>query len=289
VFGFLNIDKPQGLTSRDVVNRVQRMLRGERIGHAGTLDPLATGVLVVGLGPATRLVQYVQRMPKRYVGTFLLGRASDTEDIEGTITELDNPSHPSREQLQAALPRFTGRIEQRPPAYSALKIAGARAYELARAGRAVDLAPRETVVYGLELLRYEYPELELAITCGSGTYVRSLGRDLAEAVGTAAVMSALRRTAIGSFLVAQACALDDLSPQAIPARLLPARLALADLPAIRVLPEEQRRLANGIAIPNRWSVQAVEIAVLDEAERLIAIASADRQGAVRPFRNFQRA
>src|SRR5262245_35406014 len=203
MFGLLNIDKPAGLTSRDVVSRVQRLVRPQKVGHAGTLDPLATGVLVVAVGPATRLVEYVQRMPKTYQGTFLLGRTSDTEDVEGEVVELDSPPVPTRAEIDAALPRFIGTIEQRPPAYSALKVAGRRAHKLARRGEAVELAPRPVEIHAIELLRYEYPEMELRIDCGSGTYVRSLGRDVAEAVDTGAVMAALRRLAIGPFQAAE--------------------------------------------------------------------------------------
>ena len=136
LFGLLNVNKPAGVTSRDVVNRVQRLVRPERVGHAGTLDPLATGVLVVCLGPATRLVEYLQRLRKRYRAAFLLGRTSDTEDIEGQVVELAAPPRPTPAQIAAVLPRFLGQIEQVPPAFSALKLAGRRAYELARAGAA---------------------------------------------------------------------------------------------------------------------------------------------------------
>src|SRR5206468_2581373 len=146
------------LTSRDVVNRVQRLVRPHKVGHAGTLDPQATGVLVLALGPATRLVEYVQQMPKTYQATFLLGRTSDTEDIAGTVVELPAPVVPTRAEIETAIPRFLGTIEQRPPAYSALKVAGRRAYELARRGDAVELAPRSIEVHSLEIVRYDYPE-----------------------------------------------------------------------------------------------------------------------------------
>ena len=199
MFGLLNVHKPAGITSRDVVNRIQRVVRPVKVGHAGTLDPLATGVLVICLGSATRLIEYVQRMPKHYRGTFLLGRKSDTEDIEGEIEVLDAAPQPSIDEIHAALPQFVGTIRQRPPAYSALKVGGKRAYQLARAGQEVQLAARPIEVYSLSLQHYEYPEIVLDIQCGSGTYVRSLGRDLADGLGTGAVMSALERTAIGDF------------------------------------------------------------------------------------------
>jgi tRNA pseudouridine55 synthase len=142
MFGLLNLNKPSGITSRRVVDRVQRLVRPDKVGHAGTLDPLACGVLVVGIGQATRLVEYVQEMPKHYSATFLLGRTSTTEDVEGRVTELAGARPPARAELERAVRELTGQIEQRPPSFSALKIAGQRAYDLARAGDEVELAPR---------------------------------------------------------------------------------------------------------------------------------------------------
>src|SRR5436309_1327485 len=150
MFGLLNVEKPAGLTSRDVVNRVQRLVRPHKVGHAGTLDPLATGVLVLAVGPATRLVEYIQQMPKMYQSAFLLGRTSDTEDIEGNVTELSEPPIPNRKEIVSAISSFVGTIEQRPPAYSALKVAGRPAYKLARRGEEPQLAPRPVVVHSIE-------------------------------------------------------------------------------------------------------------------------------------------
>ena len=205
MFGLLNLNKPKGLTSRDAVNRAQR-ITGKRVkvGHAGTLDPIATGVLVVCLGPATRLIEHVQRMPKRYRGTFLLGCRSPSDDVELEPKLLTDPPIPTREQVEAALPAFVGDIQQVPPAYSAIKLGGQKAYDLARRGDAPDLPPRPVTIHAIGVARYEYPELVLDIHCGSGTYIRSLGRDLAAALGTAAVMSELERTAIGEFRVEDA-------------------------------------------------------------------------------------
>jgi tRNA pseudouridine55 synthase len=285
MFGLLNIDKPAGMTSRDVVNRVQRQVRPVKVGHAGTLDPLATGVLVVCLGQATRLIEYVQRMPKRYRGTFLLGRESDTEDIEGNVVELANAPEPTLAAIEAALPKFLGEIEQRPPAYSALKVEGQRAYKLARRGEQVELAPRKIQVYAVRMLRYEYPELELDIECGSGTYVRSLGRDLARELGTGAVMSALVRTAIGVFRVDEACQLESLSAESIESQLLPPSRAVGILPLVRVTKEEAQRLANGQIIENRTGIHEAEVAVENESGQLIAIVM-PRDGSLAPTKYF---
>jgi tRNA pseudouridine55 synthase len=288
MFGLLNMNKPPGMTSRDVVNRVQRLVRGVKVGHAGTLDPLATGVLVVALGPATRLVEYVQRMPKTYVGTFLLGRSSDTEDVEGKVVELNFPPQPTRQEIDAALPAFLGTIQQLPPAFSALKVQGQRAYDLARRGESVELRPRPIDIHRLTVVRYEYPELELEVCCGSGTYIRSLGRDVAQSLGTAAVMSALVRTAIGDFRLAESMALDPLTFEVIENRLLPPRRAVAQLPSAPLTEEETRRVANGLPIRNRWNVAAGEIAALDDRDRLVAILVLRGPDELGPVRNFPR-
>ena len=285
-FGLLNVDKPPGMTSRDVVNRVQRLVRGLKVGHAGTLDPLASGVLVLCLGPATRLVEYIQRMPKRYAGMFLLGRTSDTEDIEGRVTELANPPRPTHAQIEAVLGRFTGPIEQRPPAFSALKIGGRRAYELARQGKPVELEARRIVIHSIRVVRYAYPELELDVTCGAGTYLRSLGRDIAAALGTGAVMASLRRTAVGAFRADDACRLDQLDEATVMRFLLPPAQALAELPSIRLDAADIGRLAKGLAIEDRWATAAPEIAGLDAAGRLAAILGPRGKRHLRPLRNF---
>ncbi len=288
MFGLLNVNKPSGVTSRDVVNRVQRLVRGTKVGHAGTLDPLATGVLVVALGPATRLVEYVQRMPKTYVGTFLLGRASDTEDVEGRVVELENPPRPTAGEIEAVLPRFLGTIQQVPPAFSALKVQGRRAYELARRGDDVELQSRPVEVHRLALVRYAYPELQLEVCCGSGTYIRSLGRDVAQTLGTAAIMSALVRTAIGDFRIEEACVPDDLTAENIESRLAPPTRAVAQLPSVQLAEDEIRRLANGIALPNRWHVEAAEIAAVDGQDQLVAILVPRSRDELGPLRNFPR-
>jgi tRNA pseudouridine55 synthase len=277
MFGLLNLDKPAGATSRDVVNQVQRLVKPVKAGHAGTLDPLATGVHVVGLCPATRLVEYDQRMPKTYLATFELGRQSDTEDTQGQVVELENPPVPSGEQIQSSLSPFVGLIRQQPPAFSALKVDGRRAYDLARQGLSVDLAPREIEIHSLEIIAYKYPTLRLRIVCGSGTYVRSLGRDLARSLGTQAVMSSLRREAIGPFLAEQAMKPGVLTRETIHQHMLPPTLAVAGLPQVVILPEEARRFAQGQRVANRWSLIAEEVAACDEAGNLLALASAGAQ------------
>jgi tRNA pseudouridine55 synthase len=285
VFGFLNVNKPKDVTSRDIVNHVQRIVRPVKVGHAGTLDPLATGVLVLALGPATRLIEYAQQSRKRYRGEFLLGRESDSEDLEGTVRELPHPPRPVREEIEAVLPRFFGRIEQRPPAFSALKVAGRRAYDLAREGKAVDLAPRPVDVYELTLVDYDYPQMTLEVVCGAGTYIRSLGRDIAEALGTAAVMSALVRTAVGEFQIVDACELESLSRESIKANLEPPLKALGDMPQVRLGSDQLHRIARGMPVSFAGFDPKREVAVVDDQSRLRAILKSRRDG-WGPSRNF---
>jgi tRNA pseudouridine55 synthase len=284
-YGLLNLDKPPGLTSRQAVDRVERLARPAKAGHAGTLDPLATGVLVVCVGPATHLIQYVQRMPKTYTGTFLLGRRSPTEDVEGEVTELPGPPIPSLDQIVAAARSFCGRIEQRPPAYSALKVGGRRAYDLARAGQHVDLAPRSVNIRRIEVQAYDYPRLTLEVECDSGTYIRSLGRDLAESLGTAGVMSALRRTAIGSFRAEEAVLPERLHRDNWTNHLLPPLRAVEQLPRVELSAEEIMRLRNGLTI-SKETTAAAEIAAVDSAGCLVAIVGPAGSGTLRPLRNF---
>jgi len=286
LFGLLNLNKPPGITSRAAVNRVQQCTGRIKIGHAGTLDPLASGVLMICLGPATRLVDYVQRMPKRYRGRFLLGRVSDTEDIDGQVRELPNAPQPAREQLESVLPSFVGRILQRPPAYSAVKVGGRRAYRLAREGTAVDLPTRPVEVYQISLSRYCYPEFTLEIACGAGTYVRSLGRDIAIRLGTGAVMAELARTAIGDFRLEQAIRLDELSAESLPERLLPAVSAVAHLPQVCLSAGQRERLLKGLTIENQWCVCGGEIAAVDTTGRLCALLAPTVGDRLRPARNF---
>jgi len=286
-YGILNLNKPPAVTSRDVVNQIQRLVRPAKVGHAGTLDPLATGVLVVCVGAATRLIEYIQRMPKGYTGTFLLGRSSPTEDIEGEVTELDNPPVPTREQIVAAAAALVGHIEQRPPIYSALKVDGQRAYALARKGKEVKLKPRPVTIHRLDVEAYNYPQLTLNIECGSGTYVRSLGRDLAESVGTAAVMSALVRTKVGCFDLSESLGPHQITQENWTDHLLPASRAVESLSRIELSADEITEIRNGRMIPRDVGPDdAKEFAAIDATGRLIAILIRRGEGLLGPLRNL---
>lgn len=279
-FGLLNVNKPAGVTSRDAVNRVQWLLRqiakrdgvkAAKVGHAGTLDPIATGVLVLCVGQATKLIEHVQRKPKRYRGTFLLGRRSPSDDIELEPELIPDAPVPTREQIEAALPRFTGQIEQVPPAYSAIKIAGEKAYDLARRGDAPEMKPRPVTIYDLSVVSYDYPELVLDIRCGGGTYIRALGRDLAKSLGTGAVMSGLERTEIGPFRVESGVDPQTLDEESLLAALQPAGLAVDDLPRIEVTTEEVEELRNGRFLSRADGPEGKELAAFDPTDRLVAL------------------
>jgi tRNA pseudouridine55 synthase len=300
LFGILTIDKPRGCTSREAVDRVKRLVRPAKVGHAGTLDPLASGVLVICVGKATRLIQYVQRMRKRYRATFLLGRQSETDDLEGNVAVVEGAHAPHREQLDEVIPRFIGEIQQRPPAYSAIKTQGRRAYQLARQGSPPVLPARGVTIHDLSILRYDYPELELWIECGSGTYVRALGRDIAAGLGTTAVMSALRRTAIGGFCVEDSLGLDELAHDCLRERLQSPLAALGDVPHITVSKAEVVELRNGRPISLRWhEIPATdafrpaerelfdEFAAVDVEGRLVAILRRKNTGELWPEINFE--
>jgi tRNA pseudouridine55 synthase len=286
MFGILNLNKPQGVTSRDVVDVVQSLVRPAKAGHAGTLDPLAEGVLLVCVGPATRLIEYLQQMPKQYRGAFLLGRRSDTEDVTGTVVELADPPQPTRAEIEAALEPFVGEIEQRPPVYSAKKVRGQRAYKLARAGKRPRLASRTVRIDRLDLVSYNYPELELDVTCGSGTYIRSLGRDIGQALGSAAVMSRLARTAIGEFRLEDAVHPDDLTRKNVREHLIPAARAVASLPQLNVDDEEESTIAQGRTIERDELPSAGEYAALTGEGRLVAILAPREGEGLGPTRYF---
>lgn len=296
MFGLLNVNKPAGATSRDVVNRVQWLLkqiakaagtRAAKVGHAGTLDPIATGVLVLCVGSATKLIEHVQRQPKRYRGTFQLGRRSPSDDIELPVEELADPPIPTREQIEAALPPFVGDIQQVPPAYSAIKIGGEKAYDLARAGKPPEMKPRPVTIYELSVVAYDYPELVLDIHCGSGTYVRAIGRDLAQSIGTAAVMSALERTAIGEFRVQEAVTFESFTEENLTGQLLPARLAVPDVPRIEISRAEAEGLRNGRFLDRPQAPRGDELAAYTSAGELVALLKPRGNGRLQPTRVFK--
>ena len=247
--GFLNIDKPAGMTSRDVVDRVCRIVGSKRVGHAGTLDPLATGVLVVAVGKATRLVEYVQSQRKIYRAGFLLGQTSDTDDVEGTVTVSERVEPPTQEEVDQALKPFIGRLQQTPPKFSAIKLQGRRAYDLARAGAEVDMRPRPVDVYRIEVEEYSFPKLRLEIECGSGTYIRSIARDLGESLRIGGLMETLQRTAVGVFELKDAASLDRFEHEDWRTHLRPLLDGCAGMAAAQLDAEQRRHFDAGRGFP----------------------------------------
>ena len=251
--GWLIIDKPPGMTSTDVVNRVRRAFDAQKAGHGGTLDPLATGVLPIAFGAATKTVPYVMDGTKLYRFTLRFGEARDTDDADGQVTAT-SPARPSDDAIRAALPALTGDIQQIPPAYSAIKVAGERAYDMAREGRAPVLEPRAARVDTFTLIeRTDADTAIMEVRSGKGVYMRSLARDLAAACGTLGHVAALRRLRVGPFRIEAAITLDKVmtgedTPPASPDLLLPVATALADIPALALTETEAADLSHGQAI-----------------------------------------
>jgi tRNA pseudouridine55 synthase len=286
--GLLVIDKPVRMTSRDALNRAWRWLpRGTRIGHTGTLDPLATGVLVLCVGAATRLAEYIQRMEKVYRAGLRLGKRSTTDDGEGTLAAQPVTVPPSKDEVAVALGEFLGTIDQVPPDHSAAKIDGRRAYALARQGREVSLAPRPVMIHAISLLDYDYPRLDLEVRCGKGTYIRSLARDLGERLGCGAYLESLRRTRVGHFRAQDALDLDADRDAALN-RLLPLAEAVRDLRTLVLAEEQVARLRTGQGVPLVPDLEEGEdIAVVSPAGTLLAVGRAAlAQGLILPTRVF---
>lgn len=236
--GLLLVDKPSGMTSHDAVALVRRALDTRKVGHAGTLDPMASGLLVMGVGRATRLLRFLAEFPKLYEGEGLLGVETDTLDAEGRVTRT-SPLNVAEGDLRAAMAVLTGEIEQRPPAYSAVKVRGERLYKAAREGREVEAPVRRVTVYAFNLRRFEPPRFAFRVRCSGGTYVRSLVADVGTALGCGAHLSALRRTTVGPFDVKKA------APPHEPHRLLPVETAVAHLAAVTLHEDEASVASHG--------------------------------------------
>jgi tRNA pseudouridine55 synthase len=295
VHGWLNIDKPEGITSAAVVARVRKLLNAAKAGHAGTLDPLATGVIPICLGEATKTMSFAMDGDKTYTFTAVWGEATDTDDREGKVIATSNV-RPTRDQIIAALPRFVGDIDQVPPVYSAIKVDGERAYDLARDGEKVELKPRKISVYSFDLLEKSGSGIDtFQVHCGKGTYIRALIRDLAQVLGTVAHIGTLRRTSCGPFAENTAILLDKWealghSPAAL-AHLKPVRTVLDDIPALALTDQEAHRLRHGQSLalfplaqrnPQAKLTQGAPVqAVLGET--LVAIAEVGT-GMLRPVR-----
>lgn len=294
VSGWVIVDKPSGPTSSDVVNRVRRLFNARKAGHAGTLDPLATGILPVALGEATKTVPFIIDAAKGYRFTICFGTATSTDDAEGEIVERSSV-RPTAAAIEAGLAAFSGPIEQVPPAFSAIKIDGERAYARARAGEVVEMKPRPVTIHEIRLLGCpDRDHAELEILCSKGTYVRSLARDLARAMGTVGHVSALRRTRHGPFGEASAIPLDKLSALGhiapapdLGAHLLPLETALDDIPALAVSGEDAARLKQGQGVLLRGRDAPILSGSVLATHRGDPVALTEyEKGALRPVRVF---
>lgn len=244
--GVLNLNKEKGMTSASAVARVRRILGERAVGHMGTLDPQGEGVLLIGVGKATRLFDFYLNKDKVYRATFTFGYATDTLDGDGTVIEDGRPI-PEEAALRAALTKSVGAVEQMPPAYSAKSVGGVRAYRLARQGITPQLTPKRVEIYSAELLAFRSPAAEVEIHCSSGTYIRSICRDVAAALGTVATMTAIKRTRCGAFTVDDAVTLTQLETFGARA-LIPVETALAELPRVDVPDSLYTSIANGVRV-----------------------------------------
>jgi tRNA pseudouridine55 synthase len=301
VHGWVVLDKPLGMGSTQAVAKVRTIFNAQKAGHAGTLDPMATGILAIALGEATKTVPYAMDADKTYRFTASWGESRDSDDAEGRVTGTSS-NRPTGAQIEAVLPRFTGILNQTPPAYSAIKVDGARAYDLAREGETVVLQPREVEVFQARLLNAVQDSAEFEIRCGKGTYVRSWVRDIAQALGTLGHVSALRRTRLGSWDEKDAVGLDHLAPfmhsPAAFGYLRPLSTALDGIPALAVSGPDTVRIRSGNPILIRANLFAkmkdgfgdgelhgLTVFLKEEDGSPVALAEI-AEGELRPFRVF---
>lgn len=243
--GILNVDKPQGWTSHDVVTRIRRITGQREVGHAGTLDPLATGVLIVALGNGTKLSNYLMRSPKTYCAEVVLGASTVTDDAEAPANRLIDPGPVSRADLEDCVRTFVGDILQVPPKYAAIKRDGKKLYQLARQGKTIEVEPRRVTIHSIEIEGFELPRVQVRVHCAPGTYIRSLARDIGSELGVGGYLHALRRVQSGRFQVDDAFALDGLDREAVERKLVPIDGAVTDLPALLLSESEEKWIRQG--------------------------------------------
>ncbi|MDP3671976.1 MAG: tRNA pseudouridine(55) synthase TruB [Telluria sp.] len=291
VNGVLLLDKPHGLSSNEAMLVVRGIYQADKAGHTGTLDPLATGLLPVCLGQATKLTSYLLDARKRYIAEVRLGARTSTGDIEGEVVETSDPSGLDEATLRSALPAFTGRIQQVPPMYSALKRDGTRLYELARAGVEIEREPRQVEIHALDLLSFDGQTAVLDVRCSKGTYIRTLAEDWARSLGQAAHLQGLRRIEVGPFQPLTMVTLETLKrtvgegAQALDALLLPSRAALAGWVFLRVDQVQIGLLSRGLPVPLAIKASG-SVAIEDEQSRLLGLGEIDAAGRLQPRRWF---
>jgi tRNA pseudouridine55 synthase len=279
VSGIIVLNKPSGPTSRELVDLIARLTPKTKVGHAGTLDPLASGILIVCLGAATRLTDLIQHLSKSYRALVRLGARSDTDDALGSIVALDDPKVPSLREIDESLSQLRGNVMQQPPTHSALKIKGKRAYDLARAGQAVKLASRPVQIDRIEVLDFAWPDVELEIDCMKGVYIRSIARDLGDLLGCGGYVQELERTRIGPFRLLQAVRPSDISADSLMRLLRPPLEAVAHLNRVTLDQAQTEAVIHGrtIALPeNAGGGEPVGmVALVDRESRLVALAAPD--------------
>ncbi|MCL6603043.1 MAG: tRNA pseudouridine(55) synthase TruB [Paenibacillus sp.] len=296
--GVLAVFKPAGFTSHDVVAKARRILGMKRIGHTGTLDPQVTGVLPLCLGRATRVVEYIQELPKEYVATLRLGMSSDTEDLTGTIMETVEEVHVTEEQVREALQTFSGVISQTPPMYSAVKVDGKRLYELAREGKTVERKSREVEIYEIEMLDMvwndKYPDITFRALCSKGTYIRTLCVDIGQALGVPGVMVKLTRTMSAGITADHCLTLEEIAEHreagTLEEHLIPADQAIAHMPMHTVLEEKRKSALQGQRLSSRFVAPEVKHAghfrLYDLQGTFLGIYELEEGGAIAPVKVF---
>lgn len=290
--GVLAVDKPVGPTSHDVVAQARRALRTRKIGHTGTLDPFASGLMLLCVGAATRLSPFLTHLDKRYVAEAVLGITTDTHDSEGSVVaEAQGGDALDAARIESALARFRGVIEQVPPVYSAKKVRGEPAHRRVRRGEVVELPPKQVTVHALELVDYEGERLRFEVHCSSGTYIRALARDIGEVLGVGAHLTSLRRLSVGTFDVSTACSTDRIGDAPDTSWMSPAEaLRRAGVPDFEVDEAAEKRLVHGrdIETPGLWADDPVEAVAVIREGRLLAVGRT-QDGVFLPRRVFVRA
>lgn len=271
MFGFLNIDKPKGMTSHDVVSRLRKITKIKQIGHTGTLDPFATGVLPVCIGKATRLIEYLQD-DKEYIAEVQFGKNTDTYDLDGQVTDVFDVKI-SEEDLVNVLPKFRGEISQLPPIYSAIKVNGKKLYDYARKGEEVEIQPRKVTITKLELLSFDKENqlAQIVVGCSKGTYIRSLAYDIGKELNCGAYLSALKRTKAGKFVIENSISLENLKEQSDVLKNLINPIDVLDLPTRELTKEEYERVSHGMSISNNSSDKNLHVVILIYSGKIYAV------------------
>lgn len=284
MLGFINLNKPAGITSHGVAEKVKKITGTRRVGHAGTLDPFATGVLVMAIGKATKLVEFLRKDDKEYEAVICLGATSDTYDGTGQLTETPPPVPvPSGAQITSLLQQFTGEISQQPPKFSAIKVHGTPAYKLARAGEEVNLAPRRITIHSLRLIEYRSPLVTIKVHCSAGTYIRALAHDIGSRLKTGAYLAALHRTQAGSFSIKDSIDLADLTAENWQEHLLPPMVGITHFPSYETTVEGTDRITRGLKIKPSKGFAPGPVAILSPRKELIAIGEYDNEeGLLKP-------